>query len=235
VAAFSSSSRNSSSGSSSNRRNGNTVNTKFSEVPPLKAAMLVNTWQRLMLDVEEKVGVVPELGTSSVSIRSVGRDTELPRRILCKGQYQRFYESTYALALADKNNDPEVAKAKRKAIPSLTMDGTLCGPDCITYASLTTPATMALVVQLEQEWSILALTVNPTERNMGIIVAAETVMLEELRQRAKEAGVSLRLQASAQETLAGTMEQLNLVPLPAPSPPVNGSGSNTDAITWYQC
>lgn len=194
---------------------------KFTEILPLKAAMLTKSWQGLMLDVEEKVGVVPELGSTSVATRRSG--PELPRRALCKRQYERFYESAYALALADKSS-PSEALAKRRTIPSLVVDGRACGPECATYASLTAPATMALVVRLEQEWSVLALTVNPTERNLDVIMAAEYAMLEELRTRATEAGASIRLREEAKETLAGNTEQLCLVP-------PDDAGDNA----WFQC
>ena len=184
-------------------------NRKFAEIPPLKAAMLTKSWQGLMLDVEEKVGVVPELGSTSVSTRRDG--PELPRRQLCKRQFEQFYESAFAMALADKN-PPVMAMKKRKTIKSLVMDNKLVGPDCTTFASLTQPATMAMVVTFNNEWSILALTVNPTERNMEAIVSAESAMLKELRNKAKDAGASLRIKATAKETLAGSEEQLSLVP-----------------------
>lgn len=194
---------------------------KFTEIVPLKAAMLTKQWQGLMLDVEEKVGVVPELGSTSVATRRSG--PELPRRALCKLQFAKFYESTFAMALADKN-PPKIAAAKRKLIQSLVVDGKPCGPDCAAFASLTSPATMALVVQQLEEWSILALAVNPTERNLEAIVAAENAMLAELRARAQDADASIRLLDSVRKTLAGDCDQLCLVPI-----------DNDDQDAWFQC
>lgn len=199
----------------------NDVNSRFAEIPPLKAAMLTKTWQGLMLDVEEKVGVVPELGATSVSIRRSG--SEMPRRKLCKKQFISFYESTFAMALADKLPKP-VAMKNRKAITSLVMDGKLVGPQCVTYASLTQPATLALVVQTESEWSILALTVNPTERKIEPIIAAEYAMLDKLRECAKENGASIRINSEATSTMAGSNEQLCLAP-----PDTDDEGA------WFQC
>lgn len=198
------------------------ISQKMAEISPLRAAMLTKKWQGDMLDVEEKVGVVPELGSTSVATRRSG--PELPRRALCKQQYARFYDTTYAMALADKN-PPKIALAKRKVIPSLIMDGKACGPHCTTYASLTTPATMALVIKLEKEWSILALTVNPIVRKLETIIAAEKAMLEGLRLLAKDGGASIRLRVDAKETLASNTEQLCLVP------PDNEDDKNA----WFQC
>lgn len=195
---------------------------KFAEILPLRAAMLTKNWQGLMLDVEEKVGVVPELGSTSVGTRRDG--PELPRRQLCKQQFAFFYDSTFSMALADKNPDPAEAEKKRKTIKSLMMDGKLVGPVSYTYASLTQPVTMSLVVQLPGEWSILSLTVNPTERNMESIIAAESSMLGEVRALAKELGASARLLGKAKESLAGNMEQLGLVPL-----------ETNDEEEWFQC
>eukprot|EP00593_Proboscia_inermis_P000408 CAMPEP_0171296168 /NCGR_PEP_ID=MMETSP0816-20121228/4857_1 /TAXON_ID=420281 /ORGANISM="Proboscia inermis, Strain CCAP1064/1" /LENGTH=258 /DNA_ID=CAMNT_0011769431 /DNA_START=96 /DNA_END=872 /DNA_ORIENTATION=- len=220
------------------------IDRKFVQVVPLKAAMLTKNWQGHMLDVEEKVGVVPELGATSVSTRLSRTGPELPRRQLCKAQYASFYECTFALALADKESSPNVRIMKRKVITLLNVDGKLVGPSTVTFASLTQPATMALVVQLQDppQWSVLALLVNPTERNLEAIVASECAMLEELRRRAVDAGVSLRLKDTAKESLAGTCEQLSLVPMEEESADGDGDGDGVDenegaeAVTaWFQC
>merc|ERR1719246_428129 len=123
----------------------------------------------------------------------------MPRRQLCKKQFISFYESTFAMALADKL-PPEIAMKKRTAITSLVLDGKLVGSKCTTYASLTQPATLALVVQMESEWSILALTVNPGERKIEPIIAAEYAMLEKLRECAQGTGASIRIQSKAKAT-----------------------------------
>mmetsp|Transcript_37287 Transcript_37287/g.42591 ORF Transcript_37287/g.42591 Transcript_37287/m.42591 type:complete len:266 (+) Transcript_37287:143-940(+) len=199
-------------GGSTAASNDNDVNNNrqvFSEIAPLRAAMLSKTWQGLMLDVEEKVGVVPELGSTSVTTRRSG--PELPRRQLCKAQFAMFYDNTFALALADKHSSSTMALNKRKAITSLVVDGKLVGPMCKTYASLTQPASMALVAETETEWSILSVIVNPTERNMESIIAAECAILEALQENAKGKGVtSIRLQAKVREALAANPEQISL-------------------------
>lgn len=194
---------------------------KFTEILPLKAAMLTKQWQGLLLDVDQKVGIVPELGSTSVGVKRFG--PELKRRTLCARQFERCFESTFALATADKN-PPKVAQAKRMIIPNLMIDGQARGPKCTTFASLTSPATIALVEQLEDEWSVIALTVNPTERSIETIVAAEIAMLKELRARALATEASLRLHVDARETLAGDSEQLC----------VTAIGDDEEQV-WFQC
>ena len=49
---------------------------KFTEITPLKAAMLCKMWQGLLVEVDQKVGVVPELGGSSVGIQRFGPELE---------------------------------------------------------------------------------------------------------------------------------------------------------------
>ena len=48
----------------------------FTEITPLKAAMLCKMWQGLLVEVDQKVGVVPELGGSSVGIQRFGPELE---------------------------------------------------------------------------------------------------------------------------------------------------------------
>merc|ERR1712194_279916 len=103
----------------------------------------------------------------------------------------------------------------RKAIPSLLIDGRARGPGCATYACLTLPATVALVEQLEEdEWSVLTLTVNPEERSMDVIAAAELAMLTELHTLSLDSGSTLRVYDKVKDTLAGDCEQLGLTPIP---------------------
>eukprot|EP00548_Thalassiothrix_antarctica_P001115 CAMPEP_0194135030 /NCGR_PEP_ID=MMETSP0152-20130528/5108_1 /TAXON_ID=1049557 /ORGANISM="Thalassiothrix antarctica, Strain L6-D1" /LENGTH=191 /DNA_ID=CAMNT_0038831045 /DNA_START=159 /DNA_END=731 /DNA_ORIENTATION=- len=176
--------------------------------------MLTKQWQGLLQEVDQKVGIVPELGSTSVGVKRFG--PELKRRTLCARQFERFYENTFALAMADKATTPDIARAKRLLVPNLIVDGQARGAHCATFASLTSPATIALVETLPDEWSILALTVNPTERNIDTIVAAEYAMITALNSqvRALKAGSSsLRLLAEARETLAGSSEQLGIAPI----------------------
>ena len=165
---------------------------KFTEITPLKAAMLCKMWQGLLTEVDQKVGVVPELGGTSVGIQRFG--PELERRTLCKRQFERFGESTFALSVADKAEDPA---AVREKIECLELDGARRGPLCSVYASLAAPATMSLVERGVDEWSLLALTVNPTERKLEAIAAVERAVLEELCALAQAAVVSIAVVSRA--------------------------------------
>ena len=242
------------SSSSSPRSNTNNL---FTEIQPLKAAMLTKTWQGLMLDVEEKVGVVPELGNTSVSIRR-SSTVQMPRRQLCKQQFLYMYETSFALALADKaSSTSDERTKKRETIASLVLEEHRVGPQCFTYASLTQPSALVLVVKQPQPqsekatnishhqkrnvavvvWSILALTVNPTERNLEAIVEAERTVLHELytcccrevqeqnmddnaadaddnTNQNNNTAITVRISGKARNTLAGTNQQLGLQPVP---------------------
>jgi hypothetical protein len=190
---------------------------RLTEIAPLKAAMLVKNWQGLLQEVDQKVGVVPELGSTSVGVKRFG--PELERRTMCKRQFERFYESTYGLAMADKSAD---AAARRELLSSLDIAGAKRGPRCAVYATIASPASMALCERLDDEWSILALIVNPTERAIPAIVDAERGALEEIRKQAESSGAELRVHADVKPTLAGDLEQLALSQL--------GTGD-----TWYRC
>jgi len=174
-----------------------------------KASVLTKSWQGLLKDVDQKVGIVPELGGTSVGVKRFG--PELERRTLCARQFERCFESTFALAAADKSDD---AAAARKTIPSLLIDGQARGPGCTAYACLTAPATIALTEQREDEWSILTLIVNPEERDMALIAAAEHAMLTKIHNLCQESNSKLRVHVKAKETLAGKCEQLGLTPIP---------------------
>jgi hypothetical protein len=180
---------------------------------PLKAAMLMKTWQGLLQEVDQKVGVVPDLGNTSVGVQRFG--PELERRTLCKRQFERFYESAFALSVADKS---EQATDKRAQIASLELAGASRGPRCCVYASLASPATMSLVERQSNEWNVLALTVNPTERRLVGIIAAERATLTELGDLAQSAGATLRVLDTVVETLAGDCDQLGLTPREGESP-----------------
>ena len=190
----------------------------FTEMNPLKAAMLVRSWGGLLSEVDQKVGVVPELGSTSVGVKRFG--PELARRVLCKTQFDRFYEATFALATADKSSSPE---AKRELIRALDIAGMKRGPLCAVYASLAAPATMSLVERRPDDiWSVLALTMNPTERNMETIVAAEAATLASLSALAADASSSLRVLSDCRDTLAGTADELSLSP-----------EGDDDELLWY--
>lgn len=187
----------------------------FTEMAPLKAAMLVKSWQAQLQEVDQKVGVVPELGSTSIGVKRFG--PELERRTRCKRQFERFYESTFGLATADKSDDPS---AKRSLLPSLEIAGAKRGPGCAVFASLASPASMSLVECGECDWSVLALTVNPTERDMDTIVSAERATLAQLLKLATESDCSLRVLADVELTLAGEAADLDLSAL---------------SEVWYQC
>ena len=183
---------------------------KFAEISHLKAAMLTKQWQGLLLDVEQKVGIVPELGSTSAGVMRFG--PELERRTKCKRQFQMLYDSTFQLAMADKagGDNSALVETRRSLIPSLNIEGRARGPQCAVFASLSVPATISLVERLQSEWSVLAIAVNPTERKIDTIAAAEAFALGEIGARARAAGASIRLLASVRETLAGDSEQLGL-------------------------
>lgn len=181
---------------------------KFQEISPLKAAMLVKSWQGLLEEVDQKVGVVPELGGTSVGVQRFG--PELRRRTYCARQFERFHESTFGLALADKAESEASKASKREELAVLEIHGVKRGPRCVVYAGLTSPATMSLVERCEDEWSVLALAVNPTERAMPVISAAEQGTLVELYKLSSDAGASLRVETSVAGTLAADRDILGL-------------------------
>ena len=77
---------------------------KFAQIAFRSHGVLTKTWIGLLAEVDQKVGVVPELGDTSVGVKRFG--PELERRTLCKRQFERFYESTYGIAIADKSDSP---------------------------------------------------------------------------------------------------------------------------------
>lgn len=179
------------------------------EISPLKASMLTKSWQSLLDEVDQKVGIVPELGSTSVGVQRFG--PELERRTLCKRQFEFFQASTFGLALADKNVDAEKKEALRKAVPGLEGRGV----GCKVFACLTAPATMSLVECDSTErgniyWNVMALIVNPTERSLPIIIDCERAALDELRTLAGEAVV--RIDATVVNSLAGSHADLAIVP-----------------------
>ena len=184
------------------------VTTKFAQIAPLKAAMLTKSWIGLLAEVDQKVGVVPELGGTSVGVKRFG--PELERRTLCKRQFERFFTATQGLALADKSDYPA---AKRELVETLNFAGKPRGPNCNTYALLSNPAVMMCVEQLPEEWNVLFLCVNPTERNLERIAAAERDTLTELRALLPTEECTLRIEASTVAALAGSGEALGLSPL----------------------
>eukprot|EP00593_Proboscia_inermis_P004827 CAMPEP_0171324606 /NCGR_PEP_ID=MMETSP0816-20121228/116291_1 /TAXON_ID=420281 /ORGANISM="Proboscia inermis, Strain CCAP1064/1" /LENGTH=253 /DNA_ID=CAMNT_0011823583 /DNA_START=45 /DNA_END=807 /DNA_ORIENTATION=- len=227
-----------------------TASLAFMKINPLKAAMLTKNWQGLLAEVDQKVGVVPELGGTSVGMMRFG--PELERRTLCKRQFERFHEANLGLALADKENEGEEADiiaaarryhegeeadiiAAREAIPVLRIAGYPRGARCCVYACLTSPATMTLLEQgchedevdgevdgegkddnggLSGWWSVLGLTVNPTERDADTIIAAEVAALSELCGLVSAGGgKGLRVETSVKATLAGGDVALGLSPL----------------------
>jgi len=206
----------------------------FTEILPLKAAMLTKNWQGLLMDVDQKVGIVPELGSTSVGIQRFG--PELKRRTLCARQFERCYEATFAMATADKSPDPQKV---RSAIPLLSVDGEARGPRCKTFACLTMPATIAVVEQREEdEWSVLMLIVNPTERSIDAIAAAERTMLQQLcaLMTSEYGSASVRILDKARETLAGDDEALGLRVVSAEEDGnASADGDDSAATTWYQC
>lgn len=205
------------------------------------------------MDVDQKVGIVPELGSTSVGVKRFG--PELERRTKCARQFERMFESTFALATADKTSDDP--SKKRMAISSLLIDGAARGVGCVTFACLTSPATISLVEQQqlleveegEGEWNVLALTVNPEERDIDLIVDAERAMLAQLHDAMcgvasndddddDSSGVSsLRVHYKVMETLAGNCEQLGLTPIAVVQSDDNDDDGNLneEGPIWFRC
>ena len=232
------------------------VKRQFVELSPLKASMLTKGWQSLLTEVDQKVAVVPELGSTSAGVRRFG--PELERRTLCAAQFNFFREATFGLALADKADDP--AKLRRE-LPSLrSIAGASRGARCAVFACLTSPATMCLVEknsagalagagdeEEEAWWSVLALCVNPEERSIPTIVASEKAALDEVRSLASAAEgdelqpARVRIHAPARATLAGSEEELELTPLPPGVGAAEGEegakeeeGGRREASTWLE-
>lgn len=81
-------------------------------------------------------------------------------------------------------------------------------------------------------WSVLSLPVNPQERKMEVIVAAEAATLESLCRAAEEAGApSLRVHGAVRVTLAGDDEQLGL----SKATEAGGADGEGAVGEWWGC
>eukprot|EP01083_Nonionella_stella_P258211 882872_1 len=175
------------------------------EISPLKASMLTKSWQSLLDEVDQKVGIVPELGSTSVGVQRFG--PELERRTLCKRQFQFFSgEHLRSGAGGQEHGRRDQGGAAEGGAGA---GGT--GVGCKVFACLTAPATMSLVecncdsTSAERGniyWNVMALIVNPTERSLPIIIDCERAALDELRTLAGEAVV--RIDATVMNSLAGS-------------------------------
>ena len=198
---------------------------KFIELAPLKGAMLMKTWQAKLTEVDQKVGIVPDLETGGTAVGVLRFGDELERRTLCKKQFQMFHDASFGLALADKADYPA---ARREMVKQLKVAGESRGANTLCYSSLPLAgggsSTLSLVECLEAEWSLLALAVNPEERQIPVIVEAELATLTSLRELADESGAALRVHSSVERTLAGSKEALGLVE------PVGAAET-----TWFLC
>ena len=119
----------------------------------------------------------------------------------------------------------------------LDIDGVKRGPSTAAYACLSSPASMALVERLADggAWSVLSLPVNPQERKMEVIVAAEAATLESLCRAAEEAGApALRVHGSVRATLAGDDAQLGLT-LSKAAEASGADGEENAAGEWWGC
>ena len=98
-----------------------------------------------------------------------------------------------ALSASPPRTRAATRTAKRELLACLHIAGAKRGPGAVVFAALKSPATMSIVERGQAEWSVLALTVNPTERNLATIAAAERATLAELRALSTAAGASLRV------------------------------------------
>ena len=200
---------------------------RFVELPPLKGAMLMKTWQAKLTEVDQKVGIVPDLERGGTAVGVLRFGDELERRTRCKQQFNVFHDATFALALADKADYPA---ARREMVKELKVAGEPRGANAVCFSSLPLTgggsSTLALVECLQHEWSLLALAVNPEERQIPVIVEAEAATLASLLELSSASGAVLRVHSAVGCTLAGSRERLGL------AEPAAGGAADT---AWYLC
>ena len=103
--------------------------------------------------------------------------------------------------------------ARHKNCPNATPSG-FSGANAVCFSSLPLTgggsSTLALVECLQHEWSLLALAVNPEERQIPVIVEAEAATLASLLELSSASGAVLRVHSAVGCTLAGSRERLGL-------------------------
>ncbi|KAJ1451333.1 hypothetical protein M885DRAFT_620868 [Pelagophyceae sp. CCMP2097] len=174
---------------------------RFSEVAPIKGAMLVKSWQGLLQEVDQKVGVLPDITDRHGQVGVLRFGDELKRRTHCKRLLERFYAGAFELALADRTKDPRAARLNAKCFQSSESGGLgVC-----VFASLAEGggASTLSMVQKGAAWSLIELAVHPEERNLATVQEAEVATLEALRSAALiEGATGLRVSTAMLPALA---------------------------------
>ena len=170
---------------------------RFAELAPLKAAMLAKSWRAKLAEVDQKVGILPDLdGTATGEVGVLRFGPELARRAATGAQLEWLFDAGMGLAGADKSAEP----LKARVYSSLSVSGGA-------------PAALSVVEAAADAWSVLALAVQPEERNLEIVAAAEAATLSGVAAAARAAGASkVRVLASVAPTLAAAPDELGLAP-----------------------
>ena len=85
---------------------------RFTELAPLKAAMLAKTWRSKLAEVDQKVGILPDLdGTATGTVGVLRFGPELARRAATGAQLEWLFDAGMGLAGADKSAEPLKARA----------------------------------------------------------------------------------------------------------------------------
>ena len=188
---------------------------RFAELAPLKAAMLAKSWRAKLAEVDQKVGILPDLdGTATGEVGVLRFGPELARRAATGAQLEWLFDAGMGLAGADKSAEPLKARA---ALAPLVCAGASRGARARVYSSLSVsggaPAALSVVEAAADAWSVLALAVQPEERNLEIVAAAEAATLNGVAAAARAAGASkVRVLASVAPTLAAAPDELGLAP-----------------------
>ena len=85
---------------------------RFAELAPLKAAMLAKSWRAKLAEVDQKVGILPDLdGTATGEVGVLRFGPELARRAATGAQLEWLFDAGMGLAGADKSAEPLKARA----------------------------------------------------------------------------------------------------------------------------
>eukprot|EP00966_Prymnesium_polylepis_P217109 5024589-Prymnesium_polylepis.1 len=114
---------------------------KLVQVEPLKAMLLMRSWQTRTSD-QNAVRTVPD-GNKLKAVRTLTGE-ELTRRGLCKKQFELFVQATSGLASADKSEYPQ---AKRQLVQGLKIAGAPRGVCSKVFASVGGGATTLSLVE----------------------------------------------------------------------------------------
>ena len=136
---------------------------RFAELAPLKAAMLAKSWRAKLAEVDQKVGILPDLdGTATGEVGVLRFGPELARRAATGAQLEWLFDAGMGLAGADKSAEPLKARA---ALAPLVfdpvtkrtgpwIDARALGRACRGTRAPSTP--IALAVVLFAVWALYA-------------------------------------------------------------------------------